>query len=125
MTMTTEEKKEKMTNKLALSYVLEKCELPQDVKEKLENMIAQLEKKSSSPKKETKTQLENKKLCEIALSTLSYDERKTVSDVLKQTELFKEMELSTQKVTSLLKILVDTDKAIKIVEKGKSYFLKK
>ena len=123
--MTIEKKQEKMTNKLALTYVLENCELPQEVKEKLENMIVQLEKKSASPKKETKAQRENKELCEIALGTLSYDSPKTASDVLKQTEKFKEMELSTQKVSSLLKMLVDSDKAIRMVDKGRAYFLKK
>ena len=123
--MTIEKKQEKMTNKSALNYVLANCELPQEVKEKLENMIVQLEKKSTSPKKETKTQKENKELCEIALGTLSYNEPKTASDVLKQTEKFKEMELSTQKVSSLLKMLVDSDKAIRMVDKGRAYFLKK
>lgn len=120
-----EKKQEKMTNKSALNYVIEHFELPTDVKEKLENMVVQLEKKSSSPKKPKKNQIENEKLCQIALGTLSYDVPKTASDVLKQTEEFKERELSTQKVTSLLKILVDSDRAIKVVEKGRSYFLKK
>ena len=67
------EKEEKVTNKSALNYVLTNFELPADVKEKLENMVAQLEKKSASPKKETKTQKENKELCELALMPLSYE----------------------------------------------------
>ena len=123
--MTMENKQEKMTNKSALNYVLTNFELPTDVKEKLVNMVAQLEKKSATPKKPNKNQLENEKLCEIALGTLSYNEHKTASDVLKQTEEFKQRELSTQKVSSLLKMLVDSDRAIKVVEKGRSYFLKK
>ena len=124
--MTIEKKQEKMTNKGALNYVLTSFDLPTDVKEKLENMVAQLEKKSTTPKKPSKNQLENEKLCQIAWdNTLSYDVPKTASDVLKQTEEFKKMELSTQKVSSLLKMLVDSDRAIKMVEKGRSYFLKK
>ena len=120
-------KEEKVTNKSALNYVLTTYgnDLPKEVKEKLEKMIEQLDKKSSAPKKPNKNQLENEKLCEMALNTLTYDTKMTASDVLKQTKEFKEMELSTQKVSSLLKMLIDGDKAIKVVEKGRSYFLKK
>ena len=55
--MTIEKKQEKMTNKGALNYVLTSFDLPTDVKEKLENMVAQLEKKSTTPKKPSKNQL--------------------------------------------------------------------
>ena len=120
-------KEEKVTNKKALEFVLTTYgdKLPKEVKEKLENMVVQLEKKSSAPKKPNKNQLENEKLCEMALETLSTTEKMTASDVLKNTSYFKEQEFSTQKVSALLKILVDTDKAIKMVDKGRSYFLKK
>ena len=120
-------KEEKVTNKKALEFVLTTYgdKLPKEVKEKLENMVVQLEKKSSTPKKPNKNQLENEKLCEMALETLSATEKMTASDVLKQTEKFKEMELSTQKVSSLLKMLVDNDKVIRVVDKGRAYFLKK
>ena len=112
-----------ITNKGALSYVLENYELPKDVEEKLLHMVEQLEKKSSAPKKETKTQIENKELCEIALKTLmNSKQRMTVTDVLKATPAFKEKELSTQKVSSLMKILLENNKIEKEVEKGRSYF---
>lgn len=122
--MTMENKQVKMmTNKGALNYVLENCELPKEVEEKLIHMVEQLEKKSSSPRKETKTQIENKELCEIALETLiNSQEKMTVTDVLKATPIFKEKELSTQKVSALLKILLEDNKIEKVVEKGKSYF---
>lgn len=40
----------KMTNKSALSFVLTNCEVPADVKERLEAMLASLEKRSENAK---------------------------------------------------------------------------
>ena len=121
--MTMENKQTKLTNKGALTYVLENYELPKDIEEKLLAMLAQLEKKSSTPRKETKTQIENKELCKLALETLTKSkQRMTATEILKATPVFKEKELSTQKVSSLLKILYDTDQIEKVTDKGRSYF---
>ena len=37
----------KMTQKIALNYVIDNCELPEEVKAKIESMIVALEKKSA------------------------------------------------------------------------------
>ena len=50
---------EKMTNVKALSYILTNCELPEDVKSKVEAMKASYEKKASAVRKTTPTQTEN------------------------------------------------------------------
>ena len=49
----------KMTNKMALNYVLENCELPTEISEKLTAMVAALEKKNSGERKPTAKQNEN------------------------------------------------------------------
>ena len=52
--------KTKVTQKMALGYVLENCEVPADIKEKLEKMLEQVEKKASSGSKSmTATQKAN------------------------------------------------------------------
>ena len=62
---------EKMTNVKALAYVLENCELTTEVKEKLEKMKIQFEKKNSAEKKPTATQIANEGIKNIILETLS------------------------------------------------------
>ena len=49
----------KMTNKMALNYVLENCELPTEIADKLTAMVAALEKKNSGERKPTAKQNEN------------------------------------------------------------------
>ncbi len=49
----------KMTNRSALTYVLNNCTIPDDVAEKLNAMIAALDKKSSAERKPTAKQVEN------------------------------------------------------------------
>ena len=49
----------KMTNKAALNYVLENCELPTEISEKLTAIVAALEKKNSGERKPTAKQNEN------------------------------------------------------------------
>lgn len=114
----------KITNKSALQFVLDNCEIPKEVEEKLEKMIASLEKKSSSngEKKLTAVQKENIGYMEIMLNALSTEKGKTVTEVIKETPEFTDF--SNQKASALMKKLVDEGKAIKQVEKGRSYFLK-
>ena len=52
-------KSEKITNRKALSYVIDNCEIPAEVKDKLTAMVAALDKKSSAERKPTAKQTEN------------------------------------------------------------------
>ena len=52
-------KTEKMTNRKALTYALENCDLPADVAEKFTAMIAALDKKATAERKPTAKQGEN------------------------------------------------------------------
>lgn len=49
----------KMTNRIALTYAIENCDLPTDVREKFVAMIAALDRKSSAERKPTAKQGEN------------------------------------------------------------------
>lgn len=115
-------KTEKMTNKKAISYVLENvADLPTDVREKLEAILASFEKKSSTGKL-TKTQQENLTLKHIILDFMRDDPNRLMTC----TEIGKAIpELdgaSNQKISHLMRGLVDAGEVEKLVEKGKSYF---
>lgn len=112
---------EKMTNKKALRFVLDNCIVPDEVQEKLVKMIEQLDKKSSNPKKPTKTQIENESYMELILNAMTA-EGQTVSELMKKIPEFEDF--SNQKVAALVKKLVDAEKIVKTVEKGRSYFSK-
>ena len=112
----------KMTQKNAIAYVLANCEIPKDVEEKLVSMQAQLEKKSnkSGEKKPTKTQIANEGFKEIILANMEQGRLYTI------TELTKEMpfgeELSSQRVSAIVRQLKEVGKVVRTEEKRKAYF---
>ena len=112
----------KMTQKNAIAYVLDNCEIPKDVREKLVSMKAQLEKKSvaKGERKPTKTQIANEGFKAIILENMEQGRLYTV------TELTKEMpfgeELSTQRVSALVRQLKEAGKVVRTVDKRQAYF---
>lgn len=69
----------------------------------------------------TKTQKENLELVETVFDALSNcDKAVTVSELIAADERISAY--SNQKVSALLKKLVDTERVVKVVEKGKAYF---
>ena len=52
-------KTEKMTNRKALTYAIDNCDLPAEVREKFEAMVAALDKKNGAERKPTAKQTEN------------------------------------------------------------------
>lgn len=85
-----------------------------------EGRIAQLEKKAGS-KKSTKTQAENKGIKDTIRAALgSVNKAVTVTEL---QELDKTLgALSNQRVSALLRQMVEADEVVKTVEKKKSYF---
>lgn len=70
---------------------------------------------------QTKNQKENEGIMEVMVEILGgLDEAVTVTDFIKADE--RMAEYSNQKVSALMKKLVDAGKVEKIVEKKKSYF---
>ena len=112
----------KMTQKNAIAYVLENCSIPKDVEEKLVAMKAQLEKKSNAKgeRKPTKTQIANEGFKEIILANMEQGRLYTI------TELAKEMpfgeELSSQRVSAIVRQLKESGKVVRTEEKRKAYF---
>lgn len=91
--------------------------------EKLTALKAQMEKKrSSGSSKPTKTQLENKAIKENILTVLT-EEGQTVSEILPQLdETLSSKPLTNQRVSALLRQLVDAKSVVKTIDKKTSLF---
>jgi uncharacterized protein with gpF-like domain len=113
---------EKMTNVKALNYVLENCELSPEVREKVENIRNQFEKKNGGEKKPTANQVANDNLRSAILAEMEPNVLYTVTDMMKKLSCCAE--LSNQKISALIRTLVDSNVIEKTVDKRKSYFRK-
>ena len=112
---------EKITNVKALSIVLDTCTLSDEVRAKLEKMKAQFEKKNSAEKKPTATQIENEGIKSVILETIG-DGSFTISELQKlNSEL---AEHSNQKISALLKQMVESGSIKREEIKRKAYFSK-
>ena len=89
-----------------------------DLVEFAEGRIEALDKKSAN-KKPTKAQAENEVYKAEVLAVLT-EEKVTVSDLMKKSNVLSD--LSNQKVTAVLKSLIEDGKVVKNVDKKKSYF---
>lgn len=113
---------EKITNVKALSYVLENAELPAEIREKVEKMKAQFEKKNSAEKKPTAVQVANESIKANILNGMEIGKKYTITDLMKEIPACAE--LSNQRVSALVRQLV-IDKAVeRTEEKRKAYFHK-
>ena len=81
-----------------------------------------LAKKNSTGtvRKPSKTQLENEKYVAMIEEILLDKAPRTISDIQAENEIFAEM--TNQKMSALLKKLVDSQKVVKFVENKKTYF---
>ena len=85
-----------------------------------EGRIAQLKKKASS-KKPTKTQAENEGIKDTVRAALgSVDRAVTVTELQELNEALGA--LSNQRVSALLRQMIEANEVVKTVEKKKSYF---
>lgn len=84
----------------------------------IDHEIELLEKKSAN-KKPTKAQAENESVKAEILEVLTH-EGATVTDIQKKSEVLGE--LSNQRVSALLRQLVEVGKVVKTVDKKKSFF---
>ena len=112
----------KMTQKVALNYVLENYELPAEVSEKLTSMVASLEKKSakSGERKPTKTQIANEGFKACILENMEVGRLYTVTELTKEIPFGEE--LSAQRVSALVRQLKEAGKVARTEEKRKAYF---
>lgn len=85
----------------------------------LENELALIEKKAAN-KKSTKTQEENKGIKSVILDTLTSIGSGTITDI--QNANSDLAELSNQKVSALVRQLVESGEVVKTTDKKKSIF---
>ena len=113
---------EKMTNAKALNFVIENCEVPTDVKEKLEKMLEQVQKKNSADRKPTATQKENVDLKVAILDGMEVGKQYTISDIMKSVPAVAD--LTNQRVSALVRQLKDEGLVVREEIKRKAYFSK-
>lgn len=113
---------EKMTNAKALNFVIANCEIPEDVKEKLEKMLEQVQKKNSADRKPTATQKENVDLKVAILDGMEVGVQYTISDLMKSVPAIAE--LTNQRVSALVRQLKDEGLVVREEIKRKAYFSK-
>ena len=111
---------EKMTNVKAINYVLSNCEVPADVKEKLEKMREQFVKKNSAERKPTANQVENQGYKADILAYLGTVETATITDLMKAIPSLAE--LSNQRVSAIVRQLKDSGEVVREEIKRKAYF---
>lgn len=115
--------KTKVTQKMALGYVLENCEVPADIKEKLEKMLEQVEKKASSGSKSmSATQKANAELAEKIVGEMEENRLYTITEMLKVLPCLAEEDYTNQKISAIVSNLVKEGKVERVVDKRKSYF---
>ena len=105
---------EKMTNLNAMNYVIENCELPADVLEKMCNMRDSLVKKSATRSKASKANAElNAQIGKVIVSVLaSNDKPMTVTEINKSCNELSEY--SNQKLSAVLRNLVADKRVVKL-----------
>ena len=109
---------DKMTNVKALAYVLENCDLPDEVSEKVEAMKASYEKRNAAKAgKPSKKATENAEIAERVIAAMEAGEGYDTNGI---KALLGDSELSPQKVTAVMKALGDRVVAEKV--KGKAVY---
>ena len=120
-------KKEMFNTIIALAREVEDLDLDFNTEEIVafaQHEIAMLEKKASSKsKKDAEKEKADEVLMTIILETLAGSTGMTASEILKANSTREEFEdVSNQKVSALLKKLVDREEVKKFTDKRKSFF---
>lgn len=116
----------KMTNKLAIEYVMNNFDIPTEVLEKLEKMHDSLSRKSASAsgnRKPSAKQLANKEYKEHILAFMGNEPNRifTTTEIQKECTNLPE-DISNQKTSALLNQMVNAGNLEKFKEKGKTFF---
>ena len=113
---------EKMTNSKALAFVLGMEGIPSDVREKLVNIKASIDKKNSAERKPTATQTENVGLKSAILVGMASGKAYTIGDLMKEIPALAD--LTNQRVSALVRQLKDDGLVVREEIKRKAYFTK-
>ena len=113
---------DKMTNSKALAFVLGMEGIPSDVREKLVNIKASIDKKNSAERKPTATQTENVGLKVAILEGMESGKAYTIGDLMKEIPALAD--LTNQRVSALVRQLKDEGLVTREEVKRKAYFTK-
>lgn len=116
-------KTEKMTNRKALTYAIENCDLPDEVAEKFTAMIAALDKKSAAERKPTAKQSENEGVRAAVVEFINENAEGdgfTCSDLIKVCPAVEGK--SNQYVSAILRQAVLAGEVSKGTVKRRTYF---
>ena len=116
-------KTEKMTNRKALTYAIDNCDLPADVREKFEAMIAALDKKATAERKPTAKQTENEAVRAAVVEFINDNAEGdgfTCSDLIKSCPAVEGK--SNQYVSAILRQAVLAGEVSKGTVKRRTYF---
>lgn len=92
-----------------------------DLVEFVDHEVELLNKKNNAPKKPTEKQVENEKLKDVILAEMG-NKSMTVTEM--QTNISALADLSNQRVTAIVRQLVEDNSLIRTVVKRKAYFTK-
>ena len=116
----------KMTNRKAINYVLSNCDVPTDVREKFEGMLAALDRKATADRKPTAKQVENEGIREALVAFINANAGDTENGGFTVTELIKSVDViadaSNQKVSAILRQAILNGEIAKTSVKRHTYF---
>lgn len=112
----------KMTQKNAITYVLTNCDMPTDVRNKLSDILASLERKSSGSvnRKPTATQIANEGHKQTILNSMKRDTLYTITEMTKEFDFGVDM--SVNKCSAIVKQMVQSNLIERVEDKRKAYF---
>ena len=121
---TTEKKMTKATAWGIVKEIVENSDHPKSAElvEKIENEIALLAKKNSAEKKPTAQQTANEGIKTDILNGMESGKAYTITDLIKSVPACAE--LTNQRVSSLVRQLVESGQVIRTEDKRKAYFSK-
>ena len=113
-----------MTNKMtyvkALEIAIKAVEDNKEVAEKLEALKASVAKKNSAERKPTATQKANEGYKEAILAYMETGKKYTITELMKG--VVELADLSNQRVSALVRQLVESGEVVKTTDKKKSIF---
>lgn len=113
-------KEKKLTKKDYFNGFLAKYPLTEDEKAFVNHELELLAKKNSADKKPTATQKANEGISKAILNGMAEKRLYTITEMIK--EIPECADLTNQKVSALVKILVDNGKLERVEDKRKAYF---
>lgn len=114
------EKTKKMTKAQMFKQIMDNYSLTEDEQKFIQHELELLAKKNSAEKKPTAQQTANDGIKTAILESLEVNRLYTISEIIK--EVPECAELTNQRVSALVRQLVDCGKMIRTEDKRKAYF---